>query len=164
MDSIANHSPEKVIARTSECMRRLLEAGLTFDALQMPISDPVMRQRLVRYWLAGSFEHCTSVKRAKEIMGQNFFGIEDAERWLGVIPTKRAIAHLHEVPWTEEVLQSVKLSHILIAAFPLSILDMREKLGELVFSHSPPGSWCWYKTESFAKLTPRVDWVLMRKK
>lgn len=53
---IANPSPEKVIGRASECMRRLFEAGLTYDALQMPITDPEMRHRLVGTWNSGCRE------------------------------------------------------------------------------------------------------------
>ena len=47
---IANPSPEKVIARTSECMRRLLEAGLTYEDLEIPIDDPGAREKIVGFW------------------------------------------------------------------------------------------------------------------
>ncbi|MDP2856155.1 MAG: hypothetical protein Q8N90_03525 [bacterium] len=52
---IANLMVAKVIGRASECMRRLLEAGLSYEALQMPIDDPEMRGRLVRFWMSGGF-------------------------------------------------------------------------------------------------------------
>lgn len=52
---IANLMAAKVIGRASECMRRLLEAGLSYEALQMPIDDPEMRGRLVRFWMSGGF-------------------------------------------------------------------------------------------------------------
>jgi hypothetical protein len=47
---IANQELSKVLGRANECMRRLIEAGLTFEDLQSPIDDPQMRERLVRYW------------------------------------------------------------------------------------------------------------------
>lgn len=50
MTQIANHDLSKVLGRANECMRRLIEAGLTFEDLQLPINDPEMRERLVRYW------------------------------------------------------------------------------------------------------------------
>lgn len=52
---IANQTPTpaKVVARTSECMRRLLEAGLTYDDLQLPIDDPVARYKIVEFWRLG---------------------------------------------------------------------------------------------------------------
>ncbi len=48
--TIANPEPAKVISHASECMRRLMEAGLSYEDLQTPINDPEMRQRLVQYW------------------------------------------------------------------------------------------------------------------
>ncbi len=59
--TIANPEPAKVISRASECMRRLMEAGLSYDDLQVPIDDPEMRKRLVQYWRSGT----------PEIAGQN---------------------------------------------------------------------------------------------
>lgn len=165
MDLIVNPnpSPEEVVARPRECVRRLLEGGLTFDALQMPIDDPIMCQRLVRYWLAGGREHGTPYKHAKEIMGGNIFGVEEANFCFGVTPSRRIVAYLDEVPWNEEVLQSVKDTHLLIAALPLSVLDIRERLGANIFSDMPPESWVWYRQEHFAKLTPQVNWRLLKK-
>jgi len=52
---IANLMAAKVIGHASECMCRLLEAGLSYEALQMPIDDPEMRGRLVRFWMSGGF-------------------------------------------------------------------------------------------------------------
>ncbi|MEK7580461.1 MAG: hypothetical protein AAB465_02540, partial [Patescibacteria group bacterium] len=49
-NTIANPDPAKVISRASECLRRLMEIGLSYEDLQTPIDDPEMRQRLVRYW------------------------------------------------------------------------------------------------------------------
>jgi hypothetical protein len=49
-ETIANPEPAKVISRASECMRRLLEAGLTYEDLQKPINDPEMRRRLMQFW------------------------------------------------------------------------------------------------------------------
>ncbi len=50
MLKIANHDLSKVLGRANECMRRLIEAGLSYEDLQKPITDPEMRERLVRYW------------------------------------------------------------------------------------------------------------------
>jgi hypothetical protein len=48
--SIANPDPAKAIGRASECMRRLMEVGLTYEDLQKPINDPELRRSLVRFW------------------------------------------------------------------------------------------------------------------
>ncbi len=44
-----NLTPSQVLGRTNECMRRLFDAGLVFDALQVPIDDPRARERLVKF-------------------------------------------------------------------------------------------------------------------
>lgn len=47
---IANQDLAKVLSRTNECMRRLIEAGLTYEDLQTPISNPERRGVLVSFW------------------------------------------------------------------------------------------------------------------
>lgn len=47
---IANHDLVKVLSRANECMRRLIEAGLTYEDLQTPIDDPEKRKRIVDFW------------------------------------------------------------------------------------------------------------------
>ncbi len=59
--SIANQEvntvdASKVIGRSAECLRRLMEAGLSYADLQLPIDDPEMRDRLVRFWKSGGEE------------------------------------------------------------------------------------------------------------
>lgn len=158
--TIANPNPVQVIGRASECMRRLMEAGLTYEALQAPIDDPEMRGRLVRFWLNDGFEPSVSQSRAREIMGANFFGIQEAITHFGVNPSKRQLAYLAEVPFTEEVLRSVKDTHILVAVFPIPILEIRGKVDrQLFFSHED----AWYNKEAFAKERGQIEWRLVRK-
>ena len=163
--TVANQNPDpvKVIARTAECMRRFMEAGLTYDDLQKPIDDPKMRERLVKVWandgydefvlrlmqtglmqtdlqkvLAdqsivertvrflkhGGFEPSTSQKRAAEIMGRNLFGIEHAIKYFKVTPTKGQMLDLAEIPFSETTLGLCKDTHVLVAVFPISFLDL----------------------------------------
>lgn len=63
--------------------------------------------------------------RARAIMGQNFFGIEEAISYFGVHPSPADRAALSEIPWSEQTLEEVKDTHILVAVFPVSILDMK---------------------------------------
>ena len=164
--TIANPSPKEVIGRASECMRRLLEAGLPFEALQKPIDDPEMRKRLVRFWISGGFEPSASQKRAREILGKNCFGIEEAIKHFGVNPSKQQLAALSEVPFTEAALEECKNTHILVAVFPLSILDIRGKVErKLFYSHGD----AWYNKQAFAQdygdlsAQAGVSWYLVRK-
>jgi len=71
--SIANQEvstvdASKVIGRSAECLRRLMEAGLSYKNLQLPIDDPKMRDRLVRFWKSGGQE----VKQAVDSVARIF--------------------------------------------------------------------------------------------
>jgi len=165
METIASPTPVKVISRAGECMRMLMEAGLTFDALQAPIDDPGMRKRLVRFWISGGYEATTTQKAARAIMGNNSFGIEEAVTHFGVRPTRSQLSALAEIPFTEAELREAKDTHVLVAVFPLSILDIRDcvkakKLpnGQRFFYEQD-----WYNKQAFAKDRGDVSWQLVRK-
>ncbi len=76
----------QVIGRIAECQRRLEEAGLSFEDWQAPIDDVEFRRELVEFWQRRGKsepiapENPTSHKRAKDIMGDNFLGIEEAQK------------------------------------------------------------------------------------
>ena len=128
-----NPAPEKVLARTSGCMRRLLDAGLTFDDLQLPINDPKMRARLVAFWKAGGVapKLWTTPERARDIMGKNFFGIEEARWHLKVTPSEKELAVFARVPYSEATLEECKNTHVLDAYLPLSINDLTTRAAVL---------------------------------
>jgi hypothetical protein len=165
METIASPTPVKVISRAGECMRMLMEAGLTFDALQAPIDDPDMRKRLVRFWISGGYEANTTQKAARTIMGNNFFGIEEAVNHFGVRPARYQLSALAEIPFTEAELREAKDTHVLVAVFPLSILDIRDCVKAKEF---PNGQrfFCeedWFNKQAFAKDCGDVHWALVRK-
>lgn len=66
--------------------------------------------------------------RAREIMGENFFGAEEAGQHFGVSGSRttgpREFQKLAKIPFSEEVLIDCKDTHILVAVFPLSLLDL----------------------------------------
>jgi hypothetical protein len=110
----------------------------------------------------GGYEPSTSQKLAREIMGKNFFGIEEAIKHFGVNATKQQLAYLTEVPFSEEVLKSCKDTHVLVAMFPLSILDIRgiaKKQSDRTLFYSQD----WYDEQAFAKDKGKVGWQLVRK-
>ncbi len=76
-ENIANPDPAKVIARTSECMRRLLEGGLSFDDLQLPITDVNKRERLIRFWKSGCPLEPSALVSTKESKLLQLAGIVD---------------------------------------------------------------------------------------
>ncbi|MDP1889863.1 MAG: hypothetical protein Q8K55_03145, partial [Gemmatimonadaceae bacterium] len=98
--------------------------------------------------------------RAREIMGRNYFGVEEAIRHFGVNSSKQQFAALSEVPFTEEALEECKNTHVLVAVFPLSILEIRGKVPgnqRLLYNQD------WYNKESFAKDRGETEWHLVRK-
>lgn len=100
-----------------------------------------------------------SQERARQIMGRNFFGIEEAIHHFKITPEPTELAALSflegEVPFSEEVLEFYKDTHILIAVFRLSILDIKDKIDlfENFRDHK----------EAFAKDRGKTSWYLVRK-
>ena len=121
-------------------------------------AEPVFAERLAAYAQNGGIEATVSQKRAREIMGKNFFGIEEAINHFEVDPTRRQLASLSEIPFSEAVLEQSKNTHVLVVVFPLSILEIRGKVERnLFFSHE------WYNKQSFAKECSEMSWQLVRK-
>ncbi len=100
--------------------------------------------------------------KAREIMGKNFFGIEEAIKHFGVNPSKQQLVTLAEVPFSEKVLKSCKDTHVLVVVFPLSILDIRG-IAKKQFDRTLFYSQDWYNKQAFAKDKGEVSWQLVRK-
>ena len=125
-------------------------------------TDTAFVANIARLMVNGGYELSTSQKLAREIMGKNFFGIEEAIKHFGVNATKQQLAYLTEVPFSEEVLKSCKDTHVLVAMFPLSILDIRgiaKKQSDRTLFYSQD----WYDKQAFAKDKGEVGWQLVRK-
>lgn len=124
-------------------------------------NEPAFLLQLALFAKNGGFEPSTSQKKAREIMGTNMFGIDDVIKHFGVNPSKAQLAALGEVPFSEETLEACKATHVLVAVFPMSILDIRAKVkGELwqAFFNQD-----WYNKEAFAKDRGEIGWHLIRK-
>ena len=116
--------------------------------------------KVVRLIQNSGFEPTISQKRAREIMGRSFFGVEEAIKHFGVNPTPQQLAALSEIPFSEAMLEQSKNTHVLVAVFPLSILEIRGKVEhELFFNHED----AWYNKQSFAKEHGEVTWQLVHK-
>ena len=100
-----------------------------------------------------------SQKRAHSIMGNNCFGIEEATKHFGIYPSDEEIAVLAEVPFTDEMLEFCKDTHILIATFQMSILDIRNKVGWSFFYTRG----YWYDNQSFMNDRGKIEWRLVSK-
>ncbi len=158
---------ETIVSRTlsvhkeHEVLLKLEAAGLCDDLAQRVIDskDNDLAKKVVRLITNGGFEPSTSQKRAREIMGRNFFGVEEAITHFGVNPTKQQSAYLAEVPFTEEVLASCKDTHVLVAVFPMSVLDIRGACKDQSLFYNQD----WYNKQAFAKDRGEVGWHLVCK-
>ncbi len=150
------------VHKEHEVLLKFETAGLTDELAQKVIDSKGndLAAKVVRLIQNGGFEATTSQKRAREIMGKNYFGIEEAIKHFGVNPSKQQLAALSEVPFTEATFKECKNTHILIAVFPLSILDIRGKIpsNQRLFYNKD-----WYNKESFAKEKDETEWQLVQK-
>lgn len=105
------------------------------------------------------FEASASQQRAREIMGKNMFGIEEAMKHFDIAPTKRQLAYMAEVPYSEATLTACKDTHILVAVFPLAIVEIREKVAK----KKPFYKQDWYDDQDFANDKGTMEWHLIRK-
>ena len=149
------------VHKEHEVLLKLEAAGLCDDLAQRVIDSKNndLAKKVVRLITNGGFEPSMSQKRAREIMGRNFFGVEEAITHFGVNPTKQQSAYLAGVPFTEEVLASCKDTHILVAVFPMSLLDIRGACEDQGLFYNQD----WYNEIMFARDRGKVSWHLVRK-
>lgn len=141
----------KAVGQTAKLLRVLEKDGLTPEALQQPINDPVMRRCLVNFWLNSgrlpsliSDDICSvmdSHQRIREIMGRKFFGLEEWMILYGLNLSKKQLREIAEFPWSEDILnapcpfyrnKSVKETHFVfwgpdcLLGEPLTILKWQK--------------------------------------
>lgn len=105
----------------------------------------------------------TDERVAREIMGRNFLGLDAALTKFGIVMTEEELLNYPEIPWSEDELEQCKNTHLLVAGYPLSILDVRAKAprNPKTFYRYEDG---WYNNQRFAteeRVSPR--WYFIRK-
>lgn len=121
--------------------------------------DDAFLNRVVVLCHNDGFAPSTSQQCAREIMSTNMFGIEEAITHFGISPSKRQLAYMAEVPFTEAILTACKDTHVLVAVFPLSGVKLREKVAmKKLFCEQN-----WYDTQAFANDRGAIEWHLVRK-
>ncbi len=151
------------VHKEHEVLLKFETAGLTDELAQKVIDSKGndLAAKVVRLIQNGGFEATTSQKRAREIMGKNFFGVEEAIQHFKVNPSKQQLAALSEVPFTEAIFEECKNTHVLVAVFPLSILEIRGKVpdNQRLFNNQDS-----YNKEFFAKDNgEEAEWQLVLK-
>ena len=109
----------------------------------------------------------TDQKRAREIMGENFFGIEESKRFFGVNPSRWQIWRISRIPFSEEMLDACKDTHILSSVFPITIPDFYNKFGNTLFpyvSHYCKNNLNYIDHKGhLKKAVGETAWILLRK-
>ena len=148
--------------QTNGAFQRLMVAfGDHADIIVGQINaDEGVAQRVATLCLNNGYEPSTSQAEARKIMGKNMFGIEEAQKHFGIVPTKPQLGYLAEIPFSAEVLEACKDTHILVAVFPLTIPEVRSKAKRgLFYSYDD----AWYNNQAFASEKAELGWHLIRK-
>ncbi len=111
-----------------ELLGKMEVAGLDRELAQRIIDSKGNRlaAEVVELVRGESLRPITRRGRAREIMGGNFFGLDEVEKYFRVCPTFRQTLDLSWVPYSEVTLQACKDTHVLVAVFPFSILDISD--------------------------------------
>ena len=107
-----------------------------------------------------------SQAKAHEIMGENFFGIEEARKHFGLNPSKWQLAYMEEVPFSEEVLRACKDTHILVAYIPISIVSVRAKTANIELPENHQHIFFkqdWYDENAVGNGESELKWYLVLK-
>lgn len=148
--------------QANEFLNKLEAAGLTEKLAQRLIdsSGNALAGKVVTFIQNGGYLSSTKSDSARNIMGKNFFGVEDAEAHFGVKPTKSNLDFLAHVPFTEETLNMFRETHVLVAVFPLSIQEIINCVEGKYFRSSIG---CWYSDRTFTQSPGMLGWQLLRK-
>lgn len=122
--------------------------------------DKTLFEKVVSFVRRADFVGTTQ-NRTFEIMGPNFFGVADAIRHFQLNPLPYQLDDLSRVPFSERTLEECRDTHILLAVFPLSINQIRNRL-----SANHGHFFCdshWYHEQPFATERGKTEWQLVRR-
>lgn len=128
-------------------------------------ADEAVAPRVATLCYHNGYEPSVSQAKACEIMGKNFFGIEEAQKHFGVAFSKRQLAYMAEIPFPEEVLRECKDTHILVAYAPMAIVAVRAKTAsvKLPAKHRMFYQQDWYDNNEVGNGAGALEWHLVRK-
>lgn len=134
------------------------------EAVEKINNNSGVADRVATLILNNGYELTASVARAKEIMGKNFLGLEEGVKLFGIQLTRRQLAYMSEVPFSEATLTACKDTHILVAVMPLTIVQIRYytaalSKGQRSYFYKQD----WYERQAFANEVGQLEWCLVRK-
>jgi hypothetical protein len=169
---------DQSLATAAKLLRVLREAGLPDSDLRRPIDDSALRRRLVLCWQSAGYTPTTDQHVAQEILGKNFFGIEEWATLYRVNFSQKQLRAIPKFPWGEDILNSpcqfhnhkaIRETHLAYLGLdrymgkPLTIMQwqaIHPATGQPRFFRYSRD--CWYRGKRFAtKPTCVFRWYLM---
>jgi len=100
----------------------------------------------------------TTQGRARDIMGSNMVGIEEAIRYFESSRADGESYFLRDIPFSEATLWKCRQTHLLVAVLPISVLEIRSRVSFKMFCEKS-----WYDNTWFARQNGKASWQLIRK-
>jgi hypothetical protein len=158
---------ELPVYQAVEFLKAFQRAGGTSQDLQAVIESKgnEKAKEIVNLLQNGLYEPTPSHKAAKEIMGNNYFGPEDAAKYLGVRPTRKQLIALAEIPYSKATLLECKDTHLLVAVFPMSLMEMlfNKRFADVFDTEAKEKTKKEFRNQIFALDPGEIEWRLVRK-
>lgn len=126
------------------------------------MKDLLLKLRKTVWFIRSKFYKPSEIeKRIKEIMGDDFFSIEDSIKYLGAKPTLAELYLLREKElkkYSEEQLIECKGNCVLSTIFTISDMEIIERIDSKLFDEQR-----WYKNDGFARSRGIVCCKLLKK-
>jgi len=108
-----------------------------------------------------------SLIEAQAIMGRNYIGPADLEKISPLFTSdQKRLKRFYPIPFSQEILQKYRRTHILIFDLGWSIKKIRKQVwqsrADEIFVNIAPAK-PWYQREPFFNLSVRPQWRLIRK-
>lgn len=149
------------VHKEHELLVKLEAAGMGDKEAQAVIESKSndLARRVVEFIRSGGRGQSSAQETAKLLMGINRILPRDMASKLGAKYSDKELKSLEKIPWSAELLQELRETHILFPTVPLSIMEVRANVPRNTFCDQD-----WYGREKFAKSErPEVRWHLIRK-
>jgi len=157
--------PDQMLARQAKFVGTLRIAGMPDRFYQQSIDDVEFREWLVeqvKEKLGLTYEETETQKEARELMGADFHGIPEVERFFGeMTDSQRKQAEVIPEKLMADIRAmspEVRSKYILEYDTGISLLDVRAKARMGLFYKQD-----WYEGQEFAKRIEDARWRLIRK-
>jgi len=122
--------------------------------------DPHFRRRIAKFALAGGYAPSADQRLARAIFGKSFLGPDEVATHFGVKWTAKDRKTLKTIPFNEAALEECRDTHLLVAGYPMNLMQVHEVNTELMYFGNDP----WYGKHPFStEEQVALRWYLLRK-